>query len=104
MNMVKRKCKTLQDLEKINQKHSKVNILKHNELKMRQDDCKEIFKLRCQVKGTRIHMRGIYDNHECEGCGQENDNKMWFYLEDEQILLIAKHSCGRNFQSLSKGN
>jgi hypothetical protein len=78
LNIVKRKIqhKTLVDLNKIKQSHSKVQHLEHEVLKMKQyfipnnlkinkEDCQMIFKLRCRVTETKMNMKGMYDEHEC---------------------------------------
>ena len=46
-----------------------------NNLKLRQDDCQEISKLKCQVTETKINMKDIYDTNEYEAGILENENK-----------------------------
>ena len=78
--------KTLMDLNKIKQSHSKVQHLEHevlkmkqyimpNNLKMKKEDVQMIFKLRCRVTETKINMKGLYDEHTCRVCGEISESQ-----------------------------
>ena len=102
LKIVKRKVqhKTLMDLNKLKQSHSKVMDLKHEVLKMKQylmpnnlrmnkEDGQMIFKLRCRVTETKMNMKGMYDEHDCRACGKINENQEHI-IQCEEILQINK--------------
>ena len=93
MNKVKRKTeeKVLEKLEKMKEKHSKVNFLNHPILKMqkylmptslniRKEECQEIFKLRSKVTDVKMNMKNKYESNECEACGKNEETQ-------EHVLL-----------------
>ena len=86
-NTVKRKIdhKTLNDLIKRKENHSKVKVLKHPVLKMqnyltannhklRIEDCQNIFKMRCKVTKTKVNMKQMYNTLECRACRIESES------------------------------
>ena len=100
--IVKRKIeqKSLNDLVKRKETHTKVNILKHPVLKMQQylmakykkmniEDCQNIFKMRCRVTKTKINMKQMYDTYECRGCKLEPESDK-HVLQCKTILKMNK--------------
>ena len=88
MNTVKRKVqhKTLEDLEKLKEKHSKTKHLKHPILKMQdylkprnmkstKDECQLIFKLRSRVTALKMNQKNSYESYECEPCKIEEERQ-----------------------------
>ena len=79
--------KSLNDLNKRKETHTKVNILKHPVLKMQQyfmaknkkiniEDCQNIFKMRCRVTKTKMNMKQMYETYECRGCKLEPESDL----------------------------
>ena len=88
MNIIKRKVdhKTLQDLNKMKEKHSKVEHIVHKVLKMQNylmpnennmkiEDSLLIFKLRCRTTDVKMNKKGLYGTFECRACGYENESQ-----------------------------
>ena len=82
-------------MEEIN---SKVKILKHlvmkmqkyllpNELKISQEECQTIFKLRSKVTEVKINQRNSYEAYECSACGLEDESQE-HVLECEKIIKM----------------
>ena len=78
MRMLKQhiKKKAFIELEKIKANHSKVKNVKHyglkmqkyltpNEIKITQNECQLIFKLKCNVTEAKVNFRGMYENSKC---------------------------------------
>ena len=95
-NLVKRKIehKTLQDLEKRKEIHSKVKILKHPILKMQNylmannqslkiEDCQNIFKMRCRVTKSKLNMKQMHTSYECRACKIESES-------DSHVIQCSK--------------
>ena len=38
-----------------------------------------IFKLRCKVTDSKLNYKGLYDNFECEACGNEEETQKHVY-------------------------
>jgi hypothetical protein len=89
-NTVKRKIeyKTLKEFEKVKANHSKTKNLKHPELKMqdylmpninglklRQEECQLIFKLRSKVTKVKVNMKNNFESYECEACEHEEESQ-----------------------------
>ena len=95
VNILKRKIehKSLTDLVKRKEMHSKVKFLKHPVLKMQQyltssnkdiknEDRQNIFKMRCRMTKTKLNMKNMFNNHECRACLEES--------ESDQHVLTCK--------------
>ena len=92
------KDKALKYLENLKQRHSKVEKLEHNRLKMQEyflpnqlnvhkEEIQMIFQLRCQVTKLKINLKGLYDTYECEVCMNEDESQKHIYRCPE-ILRI----------------
>ena len=102
MNIVKRKSdhKTLKDLEKLKEKHSKVRKLKHNVLKIQKyltnnenlkiEECQLLFKLRSRSTDLKMNQQGRFESHECDACQIENESQEHIYeckvIEKMQVI------------------
>ena len=88
MNTIKRKTEyeALKYLETLKEKHSKVKTLKHpvlkmqkylmpNDMKLKIEECQDIFKLRSKVTEAKMNQKNRYENYECEVCGQFDENQ-----------------------------
>ena len=82
--------KSLQNLQEIKQKHSKVKELKHVKLEMQKyllpnkyesskEDIQSIFKIRSRVLDLKMNLKGIYDTYECEVCLKEEESQKHIY-------------------------
>ena len=82
--------KSLQYLQEIKQKHSKVKELKHVKLEMQKyllpnkyesskEDIQSIFKIRSRVLDLKMNLKGIYDTYECEVCLKEEESQKHIY-------------------------
>ena len=80
------KEKSLKNLLKMKDSHSKVRNIKHDEIKLQRylepneiirnrEDAQLIFKLRCQMTNLKVNMKGKYDNVECRACKKENESQ-----------------------------
>ena len=89
MNKIKRKItyKTLNDLNEMKSKHSKVKELEHLTLKMqdyllpnksnmKNEEAELIFQLRCRTTRTKMNMKGMFDSYECRACGESNETQI----------------------------
>ena len=105
-NTVKRKIdqKTLNDLIKRKENHSKVKVLKHpvlkmqnyltaNNQKLRIEDCQNIFKMRCKVTKTKVNMKQMYNSLECRACRIERESDC-HVLKCSKILKMNKEQAG----------
>ena len=120
MNTVKRKVqhKTLTDLEKIKEKHSKTKHLKHPVLKMQdylkpgnmkstRNECQLIFKLRSRVIALKMNQKNSYENYECEACKIEDESQVHVF---ECLKLIEMQNDGDNeiekpaYEKIMNGN
>ena len=110
-NMVKRKIdnKTLKDLSKIKEGHSKVKKLKHTTLKMqkyltksdvnlKKDECQMIFKLRSGVTDVKVNQKWKYDTYECDGC--EKDEETQEHLIHCKVISEMQKSSNENDEIL----
>ena len=111
LNIVKRKIqhKTLVDLNKIKQSHSKVQHLEHevlkmkqyfmpNNLKMNKEDCQMIFKLRCRVTETKMNMKGMYDEQKCRACGKISETQEHVIQCEAKNMIILKYQNMKRFK------
>ena len=57
------------------------NYLKANQLKITQEEAREIFKLRCRVTDVKSNFKSNYENIDCENCYEE---------ENQQHVLTCK--------------
>ena len=92
--------KALMELQNRKSNHSKVSHLQHfgikmqkyllpNNLKMTQEECQLIFKLRCRVTEVKTNMKGSYENFQCDLCNNEEETQ-------EHILDCMKIVSMRN--------
>jgi hypothetical protein len=101
-NMVKQSIvnKTLDEMNKKKESHSKVRLLKHeflkmkkyflqNEMKPSKETIQMVFKLRSRVTNLKTNLQGMYDSYECTACGKEGENQKHI-LECEEILKRNK--------------
>ena len=74
------------ELSKMKANHSKVKSIKHknlemqkylksSELKIKQDEAQEIFRLRCRVTDVKKNFKGRFENLECNFCDEEETQK-----------------------------
>jgi hypothetical protein len=104
MNTVKRKTnhKALLYLENLKEKHSKVRFLKHpvlrmqkylipNDIKIKKEDCEQIFKIRSRVTQAKVNQKNRYETYECEAC-EIADESQEHILKCEVILKMQKES------------
>ena len=88
MNTIKRKTEyeALKYLETLKEKHSKVKFLEHpvlkmqkylmpNDMKIKNEECQEIFKLRSKVTEAKMNQKNRYENYECEVCGNFDETQ-----------------------------
>ena len=112
MNTIKRKInqKTLQDLNKIKENHSKVQHLVHKVLKMQKyfmpsekylkiEDSQLIFKLRCRTTDVKMNMKGFYETFKCRACGDENETQN-HVLNCKILLEMNKESEKQQYEKL----
>ena len=119
MNTVKRKIryKTLKDLEKCKEKHTKVNHLNYfvlkmqnyltaNACKMKQEDSQLIFKLRSRMTEVKMNMKGLYYNeYDCRACGEGNETQEHI-LQCKVLLSMNKEYDQMNiidYEKISSG-
>ena len=92
--------KALMELQNRKSNHSKVSHLHHfgikmqkyllpNNLKMTQEECQLIFKLRCRVTEVKTNMKGSYENFQCDLCNNEEETQ-------EHVLNCMKIVSMRN--------
>ena len=116
MNTIKRKInqKTLQDLNKIKENHSKVQHLVHKVLKMQKyfmpsekylkiEDSQLIFKLRCRTTDVKMNMKGFYETFKCRACGDENETQN-HVLNCKILLEMNKDSEKQQYEKLFSNN
>ena len=100
MNKVKCEIrnKIFEKLQKIKLSHSKVNMIKHNvikiqkylqpnQAKMSKDEAQLIFRLRCRVTETKNNLKRKYTSLECRACGLE--------IETQEHIIICKELNGK---------
>ena len=104
------KKKAIMELEKKKSKHSKVNHIKHgflkiqsylmpSEMKMSNEERQLIFKLRSGVTNVKMNTKGMYDDYECELCGEENETQKHI-LECKE--LTKNNNSKRNIPNYEK--
>ena len=82
--------KALKDLNKTKSKHSKVLELKHTSVQMKKylkpnpiqitrEEMQYIFKLRSRMTEVKMNYQGLYDDFECEACGEEQEDQEHVY-------------------------
>ena len=82
--------KALKDLNKTKSKHSKVLDLKHTSVQMKKylkpnpiqitrEEMQCIFKLRSRMTEVKMNYQGLYDDFECEACGEEQEDQEHVY-------------------------
>ena len=89
MNKIKRKItyKTLNDLNEMKSKHSKVKELEHlslrmqdyllpNKSNMKNEEAELVFQLRCRTTRAKMNIKAMYDTYECRACGEKNETKI----------------------------
>ena len=78
--------KTLKELVKKKESHSKVQHIKHTALemqkylkaggfKMNQEEVQTIFKMRSRVTEVKTNYRGKYESFECDLCNKEDESQ-----------------------------
>ena len=90
--MIKRSIteKSLERLNVLKMKHSKVDELKHTEVKMQsyllpnevfatKNEIELIFKMRCRVTHVKMNLKGLYDTYECGVCLKEDESQEHIY-------------------------
>ena len=76
------RAKTLRNMEKIKQYHTKVKNIEYKEMKiqkyllpnsckMTKEEAQMIFKLRCRVVKVKNNLKGMFDDLQCRACGRE---------------------------------
>ena len=94
--------KSLNYLNNLKQKHSKVNKLKHNKLIMQpyflpsesdisKDEIQLIFQMRSKVTKVKMNLKGLYDTYECLVCLNQDESQEHIY-SCEEIWKIRKES------------
>jgi hypothetical protein len=90
----------LKEFEKTKAKHSKTKLLKHpvlkmqdylmaNNMKLRKEECQQIFKLRSKVAEVKVDMKNNYESYECEACDYEEESQE-HVLQCKEITRILK--------------
>ena len=46
-----------------------------NDMKLKIEECQDIFKLRSKVTEAKMNQKNRYENYECEVCGQFDENQ-----------------------------
>ena len=93
--------KTLERLNEIKRKHSKVmglnhtklkmqNYLKANKLKISQELAQTVFKMRSRMEEVKINFRGKYENLECGVC-KEVEESQKHIIECREILKMKEN-------------
>ena len=103
-------------LEDKKKKHSKVENVNHDKLKLQpyflpnkdgvsQEDIKWIFKIRCREVKVKMNLQGSYDSFECEMCKEEVEPQEHVY-RCREIWKLSKH--GENdfseYERIMNGN
>ena len=100
-----------QDLETIKQTHSKVMNLKHKRfemqkylkacnIKIKQEEAQEIFRLRSRVSNVKTNFKANYDTFECEACFEEESQKHILQCK----ILNEKHENVPEYEEIFDGN
>ena len=107
---------SFKNLEDKKKKHSKVENVNHDKLKMQpyflpnkdgvsQEDIKWIFKIRCREVKVKMNLQGLYDSFECEMCKEEVETQEHVY-RCREIWKLSKH--GENdfseYERIMNGN
>ena len=73
---------------------------------MKIEDSQIIFKLICQVTGTKINMKGMYDDHGCLACNEENENQQHVLQCSEIFKLNNDYSINEvpKYEKLHNGD
>ena len=102
--------KAIEKLNEVKSKHSKVLHLKHEIMNMKKylkahgvksnkEEKQLIFKLRSRVTDLKMNYQGIYDFHDCDACGIEDESQkhilecptlISFNEENEEITEYEK--------------
>ena len=80
------RAKTLRNMEKIKQYHTKVKNIEYKEMKiqkyllpnsckMTKEEAQMIFKLRCRVVKVKNNLKGMFDDLQCRACGREEETQ-----------------------------
>ena len=102
-----------QDLESIKGTHSKVMNLKHKKLEMqkylkacnikiKQEEAQEIFRLRSRVSNVKTNFKSNYDTLECEACYDEDEESQKHVLQCK--ILNEKHENVLEYEEIFDGN
>ena len=116
-NLVKQSIvdKSLKELNKTKESHSKVMDLNHEYLKMKryflQSDLKAskeeiqlVFKLRSRVTDLKTNLKGMYESFECTACGNEEESQK-HVLECEELLKWNKEIVEKPvYEKIFEGN
>jgi hypothetical protein len=107
--------KTLIELVKKKESHSKVQNIKHKALEMQrylkaggfkinQEEVQTIFKMRNRVTEVKINFRGKYESFECGLCNKEDESQKHM-IECTEILKHKKTNIKPpDYDDLFKGN
>ena len=80
------RAKTLRNMEKIKQYHTKVKNIEYKEMKiqkyllpnsgkMTKEEAQMIFKLSCRVVKVKNNLKGMFDDLQCRACGREEETQ-----------------------------
>ena len=117
MNKMKEKLnlKAFENMQKVNESHSKVKEIQHNLIKIQKylqpnsiqitkEEAQLIFQLRCRVTETKVNLRGKYDNLECEACGLEEETQQHIIeckeLNRNKASIMSKKNRQLNMKSV----
>jgi hypothetical protein len=108
--------KSLNYLNNLKQKHSKVNKLKHQKLIMQpyflpcerdvsKDEIQLIFQMRSKVTNLKMNMKGLYDTYECQVCFKLDESQEHIY-SCEEIWNKRKESFSNvpEYENIMNGN
>ena len=108
--------RSLKYLNNLKQKHSKVNKLQHQKLRMQSyflpsdsetsvENIHLIFQMRCNVTKLKMNLKGLYDTYECEVCLNKDESQEHIY-KCEEIWKIRKESFidNPNYENIMNGS
>ena len=104
--------KILEDKKK---KHSKVENINHEKLKMQPyflpnkdgisaEDIKWIFRIRCREVKVKMNLQGLYDSFECEMCMKEDETQEHVYKCKEIRKLRNNVENDKEYERIMNGN
>ena len=102
-----------QDLENMKEAHSKVMNVKYKKfemqkylkacnLKIKQEEAQEIFRLRSRVSNVKMNFKANYDTFKCEACDEDEEESQKHILNC--AILNEKHENVLEYEEIFDGN